>query len=95
MRFYEEMLRLAEKLTIEGYIVLMPYASKHAIEHRIKETEEMLDAMHRVKIDMSEEVIIVDCDTDETVYIGYSTANEIEYSRAKGKKLTYYSSSLR
>ena len=45
----------------------------------------MLDEMHRQKIDMSDEIYVINL----RGYIGESTKSEIEYAKAKGKKISY------
>lgn len=41
--------------------------------------------MHRQKIDMSNEIYVINFGG----YIGESTKSEIEYAKAKGKKISY------
>ena len=45
----------------------------------------MLDEIHRQKIDMSNEIYVINCGG----YIGESTKSEIEYAKANGKKISY------
>ena len=45
----------------------------------------MLDAMHRQKIDMSNEIYVINFGG----YIGESTKSEIEYAVSTGKKVNY------
>ena len=45
----------------------------------------MLDAMHRQKIDMSDEIYVINFGG----YIEESTRAEIEYAKIKGKKVSY------
>lgn len=45
----------------------------------------MLDEMHKQKIDMSDEVYVINVGG----YIGESTKSEIEYAKAEGKKIDY------
>ena len=49
------------------------------------ETKKMLDEMHRQKIDMSNEIYVINFGG----YIGESTKSEIEYAKANGKKISY------
>lgn len=44
--------------------------------------------MHKQKIDMSDEIIVINIDG----YIGESTRNEINYAKEKGKKVNYLES---
>ncbi|MCI8412390.1 MAG: hypothetical protein HFJ40_08255, partial [Clostridia bacterium] len=49
------------------------------------ETKRMLDRMHKQKIDMSDEIYVINFGK----YIGESTKAEIEYAKTKGKKISY------
>lgn len=57
----------------------------HLAEHEQVASE--MDALHLRKIDISDEIFVVDCDD----YIGQSTAREIEYTIEQKKKIRYYS----
>ena len=48
----------------------------------------MLDEMHRQKIDMSDEIYVINLGG----YIGESTKSEIEYAQEKKKKISYLES---
>ena len=45
----------------------------------------MLDRMHLAKIDLADEIFVINVDN----YIGDSTRNEIEYAKSKGKKVRF------
>ena len=45
----------------------------------------MLDDMHKRKIDMADEIFVI----NKSGYIGSSTKSEIEYARKTGKKVLY------
>ncbi len=45
----------------------------------------MLDDMHKRKIDMADEIFVVNVDG----YIGSSTRSEIEYAKNTGKEIRY------
>ena len=47
--------------------------------------KEMLDDMHKRKIDMADEIFVINVDG----YIGSSTRSEIEYARKTGKPVRY------
>ena len=49
------------------------------------DTKKMLDKMHKQKIDMSDEILVINVNG----YIGESTKLEIEYALRKGKNVTY------
>ena len=49
-------------------------------------TKEALDELHLRKIDLADEVFVINLDG----YIGKSTKREIEYARGKGKPVHYW-----
>ena len=55
---------------------------KEEINNEIKN---MLDEMHKQKIDMSDEIYVINVGE----YIGESTKSEIEYAKTKNKKISY------
>ena len=48
-------------------------------------TKEMLDDMHKRKIDMADSIYVINVGG----YIGQSTRSEIEYAKANGKEVHY------
>lgn len=90
-RFKKEFEKINRKLTLEGNVVLSVGLFSHAEENSEEwvndGTKEMLDDIHKQKIDMSDEVFIIDVDG----YIGSSTASEIKYAESKGIPIKYYS----
>lgn len=54
-------------------------------EGTLTKTKEMLDDMHKRKIDMADEIFVINVGG----YIGESTRSEIEYAKAHGKKIRY------
>ena len=48
-------------------------------------TKEMLDAMHKAKIDMADSIYVINVGG----YVGSSTKSEIEYAIAHGKEVRY------
>lgn len=69
---------------------LLPLWYPDCPEHHLAEKEgiaEQMDALHLRKIDMSDEVFVVDF----MGYIGSSTANEIRHAEAIGKPVRYFS----
>ena len=50
-----------------------------------KEIKFMLDDMHKRKIDLADEIFVI----NNGGYIGKSTASEIEYALQTGKKVNY------
>ena len=57
-------------------------------EGTLTATKEMLDDIHKRKIDMSDEIFVINVDG----YIGESTRSEIEYAAAHGKSIRYLES---
>ena len=49
------------------------------------ETKAMLDRQHLAKIDLADEILVINVDG----FIGDSTRNEIAYAKAKGKGVNY------
>ena len=85
IKFKNEFLKVQERLTLNGSIVFTPNFftnKKNEIDSQMKK---MLDKMHRQKIDMSDEIYVINFEG----YIGESTKSEIEYAKAKGKKISY------
>ena len=88
-KFKDEFLKCQEELTLKGCIVLSVGLFGHADE-KFKtvitdEVKEMLDDMHKRKIDLSDEIFVINKDG----YIGSSTKGEIEYAVSNGKTVKY------
>ena len=95
-RFKNEFLEVQKQLTLEGYIVISVGLFGHSGDNEVwdgmdegtlSKTKKMLDDMHKRKIDMSDEIFVVDVDG----YIGESTRSEIAYAKNAGKKISYLS----
>ena len=54
-------------------------------EGSLSKTKEMLDDMHKRKIDMADGIYVINVGG----YIGESTRSEIEYAKALGKSVDY------
>ena len=86
IKFKDEFMELQEKLALDGNIVLIPNFFNSIKKEDIDEkTKKMLDEMHKQKIDMSDEIYVINVGG----YIGESTKSEIEYAKSKGKKISY------
>ena len=85
IRFKNEFMKVQEELTLDGNIVFTPNFFNNLKGEINAETKKMLDEMHRQKIDMSNEIYVINCGG----YIGESTKSEIEYAKANGKKTSY------
>lgn len=93
-RFKDEYLKAQKELTLKGYIVLSVGLFGHSGDNEVWEnmdegtltkTKEMVDDMHLRKIDMSDEIFVVNVGG----YIGSSTKKEIEYAISQNKKVNY------
>ena len=89
IKLKNEFIKVKERLTLEGNIVLTPNFFYNIKKEQINEkTKKMLDEMHRQKIDMSDEIYVINLGG----YIGESTKSEIEYAQEKEKKISYLES---
>ena len=89
IKFKDEFMRIQEKLTLDRNIVLTPNFFNNIKKEEIDlETKKMLDEMHKQKIDISDEIYVINVGG----YIGESTKSEIEYAKRKGKKISYLES---
>ena len=81
-RFKEQFIEMQKKLTLEGNIVISVGAFGHCGDNEVwtDGTKAMLDRMHLAKIDLADEIFVINVDN----YIGDSTRNEIEYAKSKG-----------
>ena len=93
-RFKEEFMEMQKKLTLAGNIVISVGLFGHAGDAEVWEnmdegtltrTKEMLDDMHKRKIDMSDEIFVI----NKNGYIGDSTRSEIAYAMEHGKTVRY------
>ena len=93
-KFKEEFLKVQKDLTLKGNIVISVGLFDHSGDNEVWEnmdegtltkTKEMLDDMHKRKIDMSDEIFVINVGG----YIGESTKSEIEYAKEHGKKVSY------
>ena len=93
-RFKDQFMEAQKKLTLEGNIVISVGLFGHSGDSEVWEnmdegtltkTKEMLDDIHKRKIDMSDEIFVINVGG----YIGDSTRSEIEYALAHGKKVRY------
>jgi hypothetical protein len=86
-RFKKEFEEINKKLTLEGNIVISVGAFGHSGDDIVwtDNLKEMLDDMHKRKIDMADEIFVI----NKNGYIGDSTKSEIEYAKKTGKKRNY------
>ena len=93
-RFKREFLEVQKRLTLEGNIVISVGLFSHSGDFEVWEntdegtltkTKNMLDDMHKRKIDMADEIFVI----NKNGYIGSSTKYEIEYALKTNKKVSY------
>ena len=86
-RFKEQFLEVQKQLTLEGCIVISVGMFGHAGDEEVWKpgVKEMLDDMHLRKIDMADEIFVINVGG----YIGESTRREIAYAKQTGKRVNY------
>lgn len=86
-RFKEQFFEVQKKLTLKGYIVISVGLFGHSGDDEVwtDGVKEMLDRMHLSKIDMADEIFVINVDG----YVGESTKREIAYAKSKGKTVNY------
>ncbi len=86
-KFKDDFMREQKRLTLEGNIVISVGLFGHSGDNEVwkENTKEMLDDMHKRKIDMADEIFVI----NKNGYIGLSTKSEIEYAIKTGKKVFY------
>lgn len=93
-RFKDEFMREQKRLTLEGNIVISVGLFGHSGDDEVWEgmdedtltnTKIMLDDMHKRKIDMADEIFVINVGG----YIGNSTKSEIAYAEQNDKVVRY------
>ncbi len=93
-RFKDAFMEAQKRLTLEGNIVISVGLFGHSGDSEVWEnmdegtltaTKEMLDDMHKRKIDMADEIFVINVGG----YIGESTRSEIEYAIAYRKTVKF------
>jgi hypothetical protein len=93
-RFKDAFFEAQKRLTLEGNIVISVGLFGHSGDDEVWEgmgedtmtkTKEMLDDMHKRKIDMADAIYVINVGG----YIGSSTRSEIAYALATGKEVEY------
>ncbi len=93
-RFRREFEEANKRLTLAGNIVISVGLFGHGGDAEVWEgmdegtltrTKEMLDDMHKRKIDMADEIFVINVGG----YVGDSTRSEIAYAEAHGKPVRY------
>ena len=93
-RFKDAFMEAQKRLTLQGNIVISVGLFGHSGDNEVwdgmpedtlTKTKEMLDDMHKRKIDMADGIFVINVGG----YIGSSTRSEIEYATATGKTVQY------
>ena len=93
-RFKDAFMEAQKRLTLEGNIVISVGLFGHSGDNEVwdgmdegtlSKTKEMLDDMHKRKIDMADAIYVINVGG----YIGESTKSEIEYAKQHGKDILY------
>ncbi len=83
LEFQKEMMKVAEKIALDGYCVLTPV---YPVLENIERTEEQLIKLkeaHFKRIELSDAILVVDINN----YIGNSTNLEIDYAKKLCKEI--------
>lgn len=93
-RFKDQFYEAQKRLTLEGNIVISVGLFGHSGDAEVwdgmdegtrSKTKQMLDDMHKRKIDMADGIYVINVDG----YVGESTKSEIEYALTHGKTVEY------
>ena len=86
-RFKEQFLEAQKRLTLEGNIVISVGLFGHSGDDEVwtSGTKEMLDNMHKRKIDMADTIYVINKDG----YVGMSTQSEILYAALHDKEIIF------
>ena len=85
-KFKDAFIEDSRSETLKGYIVLsVGLFGHHEGLDMNGETKKMLDELHKRKIDLADEILVLNVGG----YIGESTGNEIEYAKKNNKIIRY------
>lgn len=86
-KFKDQFMEVQKRLTLAGNIVISVGMFGHSGDNEVMNegVKEMLDDMHKRKIDMADEIYVINVGG----YIGSSTRSEIEYATKTNKKVNY------
>lgn len=89
-RFKNQFLEQQKRLTLEGNVVISVGLFGHSGDEEVWKPgmKEMLDKMHLQKIDMADEIFVINVGG----YIGESTRREIAHAEQTGKPVRYLES---
>ena len=90
-KFKEEYLEATKWLTLQGIIVISVGLFGQTDGDKLKVEEKiMLDKLHKGKIDICDEIFVI----NPSNYVGTSTTSEINYAIELGKGVRYYTEEL-
>jgi len=86
-KFKDAFMQEQKRLTLEGNIVISVGMFGHSGDQEVwaEGVKDMLDDMHKRKIDMADEIFVINVGG----YIGSSTKSEIAYAQSTGKVVRY------
>lgn len=86
-KFKDEFIAEQKRLTLEGNIVISVGLFGHSGDYEVwsETTKPMLDDMHKRKIDLADEIFVINVGG----YIGSSTKSEIDYAIKTNKPVIY------
>ena len=86
-KFKDAFMQEQKRLTLEGNIVISVGMFGHSGDQEVwaEGVKDMLDDMHKRKIDMADEIFVINVGG----YIGSSTKSEVEYAKKTGKIVRY------
>ena len=86
-KFKEQFMEVQKRLSLQGNIVISVGLFGHSGDQEVWDegVKEMLDDMHKRKIDMADGIFVINVGG----YIGSSTRSEIEYAKAHHKTIEY------
>ena len=86
-RFKNEFMEVQKLLSLAGNIVISVGLFGHSGDDEVwnEGVKEMLDDMHKRKIDMADGIFVINVGG----YIGSSTRSEIQYAQEHGKTIEY------
>ena len=84
-KFKDEFERINKEMTLAGHVVFSVGCFGHSGDSFTDKQKEMLDDIHKQKIDMSDGIFIINKDG----YIGASTKSEIKYAYLHHKTIAF------
>lgn len=84
-RFKDEFEMINKHLTLKGNVVISVGLFGHSGDTVSDEEKELLDRIHKAKIDLCDEIFVINKDG----YIGESTLSEIDYAIKNNKEIKY------